>query len=360
MKPMPLPCLTVSEATEAQHRLVDLATQHLGQAFLNGGDLGLVPSLGRPTVTAAAERVLAGFFGAEDCALVRGAGTGAIRAMLMATVEPAATLVIHDAPVYPTTAVTARGMGLNLIPTDFHNSNAIQATRGSAVLIQHARQRLTDWYAMADVITAVRGADPTALIVTDECYTAMRVPAIGVELGADYSAFSLFKLLGPEGVGCVVGRRSGIERIRRDMYSGGTQVQGHEALEVIRALVMAPVMLALQAQVTDQVAAAINRGEVPGAREAFVTNGQARVAIVLLEQPSAAEVIAEAGRLGAATRPVGAESRYEVVPLFYRVSHTFVTDRPDLAAHAIRINPMRAGAGTVLRLLSTALDAVTG
>lgn len=363
MKPVPLPCRNLAEAAAAQHRLVDLAARHLGPSYLAGGDVGIVPSLGRPEATAAVERLLAEFFDAEDCALVRGAGTGAIRSALMANLKPGARLIVHDAPVYPTTAVTARAMGLKLVPVDFHDPSAIRAAcapGGSAVLIQHTRQRLTDRYAMSEVIAAVRAADSGALIITDECYAALRVPAIGAELGADCSAFSLFKLLGPEGVGCVVGRRACLEQIRADMYSGGSQVQGHEALEAIRALTVAPVMLALQAQATDEVVAAINQGRVDGAREAFVANGQARVAIVMLDQACAPAVIEAAGRLGAATRPVGAESRYEVLPLFYRVSHTFLAARPDLAGCALRINPMRAGAGTVLRILSEALRAVTG
>ncbi len=35
----------------------------------------------------------------------------------------------------------------------------------------------------------------------------MKVKEIGSELGADLSAFSTFKLLGPEGIGCIVGKK---------------------------------------------------------------------------------------------------------------------------------------------------------
>lgn len=359
--PEPLPCRTLDEAARAQFRLVDLVARHLGGAMLAGGDLGLPPDTGRPHATAAAEQVLAEFFGTEDCALVRGAGTGALRSACMALLSPGARLVVHDAPTYPTTAVTARAMGLDLVKADFHDTAALAAacSRGAdAVLIQHARQRLGDRYRMADVIAAVRASGSTAPILTDESYTAMRVPQIGAELGADYSAFSLFKLQGPEGLGCVVGKTRGISAIRRDLYSGGSQVQGHEALAALRALITAPVAMAVQAAVVDQVVGRLNSGEVPGVGQAFVANAQARVAIAFLGEPIAPAVMAAAARLGAAPYPVGAESQYEVIPLFYRLSHTFLSDRPDLAERAIRINPMRAGADTVLRILAEAIRSV--
>ena len=41
-------------------------------------------------------------------------------------------------------------------------------------------------------------------------------------------------------------------------------------------------------------------------------------------------VLKEAEKLGAAPNPVGAESKYEMVPMFYRVSGTFRKADPDV------------------------------
>jgi len=44
-----------------------------------------------------------------------------------------------------------------------------------------------------------------------------------------------------------------------------------------------------------------------------------------------------------------------VTAMFYRVSGTFLAERPELAEQMIRINPMRAGAETVVRILGKIL-----
>ena len=64
-----------------------------------------------------------------------------------------------------------------------------------------------------------------------------------------------------------------------------------------------------------------------------------------------------AQRLGAAPHPVGAESKYEIAPMFYRVSGTFLKADKTLKQRMIRINPMRSGTQTVLRILRESLDA---
>ena len=78
----------------------------------------------------------------------------------------------------------------------------------------------------------------------------------GVELGADASCFSLFKLHGPRASASSSGPATSSERIRRDNYSGGGQVQGHQALDALRALTHVPVMWAVQSQVGAEVAGA--------------------------------------------------------------------------------------------------------
>ena len=80
--------------------------------------------------------------------------------------------------------------------------------------------------------------------------------------------------------------------------------------------------------------------------------------LVKFEQPVAKAVLEQAEYLGAAPYPVGAESKYEMVPMFYRVSGTMLKDDPEFADYWIRINPMRSGSETVLRILKTSLERV--
>ncbi|MFR6345590.1 MAG: hypothetical protein ACLUN9_02225 [Enterocloster aldenensis] len=55
---------------------------------------------------------------------------------------------------------------------------------------------------------------------------------------------------------------------------------------------------------------------------------------------------------------VGAESKYEMIPMFYRVSGTFRKADPTLEHRMIRINPMRAGADTILRIIKESVERV--
>ena len=67
------------------------------------------------------------------------------------------------------------------------------------------------------------------------------------------------------------------------------------------------------------------------------------------------ELPAAAARFGAAPYPVGSNSRYEIAPLFYRMSSSALDDAPELADWAVRINPMRAGADLVVDILRRSL-----
>ena len=69
-------------------------------------------------------------------------------------------------------------------------------------------------------------------------------------------------------------------------------------------------------------------------------------------------MLKEAQKLGAAPNPVGAESKYEMVPMFYRVSGTFRKADPTLEQRMIRINPMRAGADTILDIIKKSVERV--
>ena len=78
--------------------------------------------------------------------------------------------------------------------------------------------------------------------------------------------------------------------------------------------------------------------------------------LVELEREIAPEVIRAAESFGAAPNPVGAESKYEFVPMFYRVSGTFKEADESLEKRMIRINPMRSGADTVIKILRRSIE----
>lgn len=358
MQTFPLEFLTLSEAKKLQFKLVDTITHHFtGAEFLSMGDLGVVPGLGRPKTTAKVERVIADFFEVQDAALVRGAGTGAIRCALQAVLKAGDKILIHDAPIYSTTATTLEFMDIDTVKADMNDTNEVLKAINPGiklVYIQHSRQKSSDSYNMYELINAIRKMTNIP-IITDENYTVFKTKHIGTQVGASASCFSCFKLLGPEGIGCVVGVSEVIDRIRSMNYSGGGQVQGYEAMEVLRSMVFAPVMAAVQAEEITKIAKVINGGEIEGVEAAHIVNAQSRTILAKLSDPISSKVIEEANKLGAATHPVGAESRYEITPMFYRASGTFIKENPEMKDYMIRINPMRAGWETVIRILKEAV-----
>ncbi|MDI3420858.1 aminotransferase class V-fold PLP-dependent enzyme [Streptomyces luteolus] len=353
----PLPTIPLDDAIARQFRLLECTAAHFDGRDLFASDVGVVPELGRPRTTARVEAVLADFFGAEDAALVQGAGTGAIRAALSQVTGP---LLIHDAPPYRTTEVTLRVLGTETVRVDLNDPDALRLalsesgpSRFAWAYVQHTRQRLADSYDPGAVLAACRAAGVRTVV--DDNYAVLRVPRCGVELGADASCFSLFKLHGPEGVGLVAGARDLVGKVRRDNYSGGGQVQGHQALDALRALTHVPVMWALQSQVGAEVAARLAAGEVEGVAGVRIANAQDRCLLVRLTAPVARALPETAARHGAAPHPVGADSRYEIAPLFYRLSGSSLADAPELADWTVRVNPMRAGADLVVDILRRAL-----
>lgn len=191
-------------------------------------------------------------------------------------------------------------------------------------------------------------------IVTDDNYAVMKVKSIGVQLDADLSCFSTFKLQGPEGIGCIVGKKDLLDKVAKELYSGGCQTQGWEAMEVLRGLVNAPVSLAIQAHTNEKLVRKVK--ELPHVKDAFLANAQSKVLIVEFDEPIAKSVLKEAEKLGALPNPVGAESKYEIPPMFYRVSGTFLKEDPDRAETMIRINPNRSGPSTVLSILERVIE----
>ncbi|EEP0997543.1 aminotransferase [Salmonella enterica] len=354
MKTWPLQSLTMDQAQHKQFQLVDIICHHFpGSDFLNAGDLGLVQGLNQPLITRRVEAVLADFFTAPAAVLVQGAGTGAIRCGLAAMLKAGESLLIHSAPLYPTTAVIVEQMGLQLIQADYNQldevEKAIKLFHPKAALIQHTRQKIDDSYNLVEIISCFNYYGLQSL--TDDNYAVMKVENIGWESGATLSTFSCFKLFGPPGVGMIVGDEPTVSKVRQSMYSGGCQVQGFQAMEVLRGLVFAPVMHAVQAQVNNSLVDELNNGAIPEVKHALIANSQSRVILVEFHQPVAEKILNAAHSLGALPYPVGAESKYEIPPLFYRISGTIRLSDPTLEQRMIRINPNRSGAHTVLRIL---------
>lgn len=363
MKTYPLESLNIEQATQLQFKVVDCITKYFdGQQILTRGDLGVVPSLNKPITTEKSEKVIADIFGTEKSILVRGAGTSAIRYALFSTIKSGQLLLIHKAPTYNTTLSTIDMMGLKTISADFNDLEDIKKVISEnpnikCALVQYTRQSIEDSYDMTQVIATIKNAKDIP-VVTDDNYAVMKVSKIGTECGADLSCFSSFKLLGPEGIGCIVGKKEYIEFVTSHHYSGGSQVQGFEAIDVLRGLVYAPVSLAIQANVTEDLMKRINTGEVSGVKKAFIANAQSKVLLVEFEENIAKEVLVYAKELGAAQHPIGAESKYEISPMFYRVSGTFRATDSTIEERMIRINPMRAGQETVLRILKESIKKV--
>ena len=360
-KTYPLQSISVEEAVKLQFRIVDcMARKFQGHELLSRGDLGVVIGLNQPLTTRKAEKVIAEVFGAETCMLVRGAGSGSIRLGLHGMLQAGDTILVHKAPIYDTTDTSLKMLGIHTVQADFNEIEEIQQVMRehpelAGVLVQHTRQIPEDHYDLQKIIELVK-KERNIPVLVDDNYAALKVPKIGIQCGADLSCFSSFKLLGPEGIGILLGKKEYIEPLKKENYSGGMQTQGHEALDVLRGLVYAPVALAIEAEESEKCVKRRRSGEIPEVKEAFIANAQSKVILVELKENIAQRVLKEAEKLGAAPYPIGCESRYEMVPLFYRISGTFRKADPTLEQRMIRINPLRAGSDTVIRILKEAIE----
>ena len=361
MKAYPLQSISMEQAMDKQFRMVSCIMHNFeGYEQLSRGDLGIHQPENEPLTTMKAEKALAEFFNCEMAMLVRGSGTGAIRYGLSSMLKANDKILIHDAPIYSTTKTSFEMLGLIPVVADFNDLDSIKKVLSEnkdikAALVQYSRQQIEDHYDMKEVVDTIRNTKDIP-IITDDNYAVMKVEKIGVECGADLSCFSAFKLQGPEGIGVIVGKKEFIDKIRKMHYSGGCQVQGHEALNVLRGLVYAPVLLAIQAKTGEEILRRLKAGEVKGIKDCSIVNAQSKVLIVELEKDNAREVLKYAQELGALPNPVGAESKYEIAPLFYKVSGTFLAKDPSLIDKMIRINPNRAGADTVIEVLRKSIE----
>jgi hypothetical protein len=357
----PRTVMTLERAARWQSRLVEAIMRHFpgDPGFLAGGDRGMAPGLDGPQATRAAERVLADVFEAEDAAFVQGAGSGAVRLALFATVPAGGRLLVHDAPTYLTSRLTLAAMGVRLCPADYDEpaavTSAVRREGPDALLIQHMRPFPEDRYEVAEVISAAQAAAPGLPVVCDDNYAPLKVERLGVAHGADLSAFSLFKLGGPQGVGCVLGGSRRLDPLRRYMLSGGSVVQGDAAVAALCGLGRAAMPMAWQAQTTLELADRLRAGEVPGIVFAFACNTPETIVLAELDGPYAEAVRTEAAALGAAIRPVGMESQYEVAPAVLRPSKAMIERKPGIEDHVLRLSAMRADADLVVTMLDQAV-----
>lgn len=216
----PLHSISLEEAKALQFKIIDVITRHFdGREVLSLGDLGVVPGLNKPTTTKKVEEVIAEVFGAERAQLVWGSGTGALRWALMSTVKPGDAILVHKAPIYPTTQASVESMSLRPIRADYNDPASIAAVIAAhkdeikGVLVQHTRQKIDDRYDLETVITQIKSLLPDVPVVTDDNYAALKVKKIGCQAGADLASFSCFKTLGPEGVGVVIGKKKYVDRV---------------------------------------------------------------------------------------------------------------------------------------------------
>lgn len=360
----PIETIKLKDAIEMQFNLVQSIHDNFnGEEILNMGDLGLVGHKKYPNYTQKVENAISKFFNVEDTIMVRSAGSGAIRDALSSVLKANDSLIVHNAPIYPTTKVFIEDMCLKAIKLDYNSlsqkdlSNC-ELDETKVALIQHSRQKLDDNYTMQEVIKTIKNSRKDIAIVTDENYVVLKAKKIGCQLGADLSTFSFFKLLGPTGIGCVLGKKKYIDTIRKKQYSGGSKVQGYEAMDCLRAMVYAPVSLAIQAEVSDRVVERIENEKIRGIKNAYIANAQSRVIIVVFEEDISKEVLKESVKYGAAPFPVGSESKFEISAMFYRVSGTFIESFPHMENNSIRINPMRAGADTIINILKSSINDV--
>ncbi len=364
--------MSLDAAMAAQFKLVDIAQQVMGSDVVFTEDYGQVRELatvgfgggGRPRATARVEEVLARYFDACAAVLVPGAGTGAIRAMLNASTAPGSRILLHDAHPYKTTLPAMRHMGLDIAYADFNDTAALERSLRqrppATVYLQHVPQQLGDRYDVGQTIELIQAvAEPTVRILVDDNYAGMRAARIGVQLGADASALSLFKLLAPDPIGVVLAGADTVAQIRRDQSSAGCQVQGPQAMAALRALVMAPVALAVQdaavtaavAQINERIAA----GSLPFVARAYAAQPGVRCVVLVFDRPVAVPFLESAWRNGSPSQSVGEEAPFEFLPLFTYLTSTFLKAVPGLEHWAIRINPLRGGPGTILRVLEAAL-----
>ncbi|GAH54334.1 unnamed protein product, partial [marine sediment metagenome] len=237
----PLKQPSLEQAIQMQFKLVEILRKHFnGRELMVEGDYGHqyigevegLPVYKHSAYTTKVEEVLGEFFG-RKAILVWGAGTGANRMLFMAAVRPGDRVILDE--IYASTGATMRAMNLDVVQVNYDNLNELKKAIDEKTKMVHViHGRGFKRFDPKKVIDTVRSTKHNPLISFDENYVAMRVPKIGTQLGADLSAFSLQKLLGPEGIGVIIsGTERGDKVIDRihwlESAGGGSMVQGPDA-----------------------------------------------------------------------------------------------------------------------------------
>ena len=180
-------------------------------------------------------------------------------------------LLIHRAPVYRTTARHPARPGRAGRRGGLQRSAG--AARGARVgAVSAGRTSSTPGSASptpttrATVLAACRAAGVRTVV--DDNYAVLRVPGVRGRAGRRRLLLLAVQAARPGGRRRRRrARRTWWSGCARDNYSGGGQVQGHQALDALRALTHVPVMWAVQSRVAAEVAGRLAAGEVPGVAE---------------------------------------------------------------------------------------------
>lgn len=365
----PLEQLSLKQAIQTQFKLVEILRKHFnGKELMMEGDYGHqyvgevegLPVYEHSVYTTKVEEVLGEFFG-RRAILVWGAGTGANRMLFMASVRPGDRVIVDE--IYASTGSTMRAMDLEVVCVNYDNLDKPRKAIDKKTKMVHViHGRGFKKFDPKQIIDTVRSTKYDPLISFDENYVAMRVPKIGTQLGADLSAFSLQKLLGPEGIGVII---SGTERGDRiidkihwlESAGGGSLVQGPDAMRALKNLVYTPVILAIQKQVVDEVCERLNEGEVDGVEWAVVVNLHMRVVIVKLEKPIAKKVVDVAWKYGNMLHTIGCEGKDEITCRISPIPTAEKETVPEEISleYLLRVNPFRAGQDTIIDILKKSI-----
>lgn len=150
----------------------------------------------------------------------------------------------HSVPMYKTTKETFRLLGLKQNKVDFNNRSALihvleLESESKVFYVQHSRLRPTDEYDLHEIISLVKEYRPDLVIMVDDNYREME--------------------------------KNVIKRLHQRNYSGGGQVQGFEAHELLRSLAFAPVMIAIQKEQFEGLCYRLKNGELKGIKDAYIT-----------------------------------------------------------------------------------------
>lgn len=349
--------ISVAKAIRMQHRLIELVCLNFtDNEFLSLGSVGFGISRDK-RIVGKVEKIISDYFHSEDAVIVRGAGTGAISEALKVVCKERRKIIVHKSPIYSTTKNTLDDLNIKICRYDYNCFEYLNCINTRAnFFIQHSRQSLNDSYDLGELIKHIKSKDGIAIV--DDNYTAFKTEKIGCEYGADLSCFSVFKIRGPLGLGCVVGKKTYIAQIKNKQASGGTNIQDFEALEVLKAMIDAPVYFAHQTNEVDKLYNMLKKNTIKGIKDIHKVNMQSYVILVILENSIADLIIKKCVELGATNRPIGASSKYDVIPLFYTPSRSFIEENPDLINKCIRINPFQSGAKNVYKILKEAMSCV--